>query len=222
MTDQTPGAGSDRFVDLTRPIESGMPVYPGDPPVIVEPHATHGDDGYRVSRLGLGSHTGTHVDAPAHVDPAGATLDSFGPGDLRFTARVVDCRDVGAGEAIAPSVVDGLRGTGSRTDLDALVFRTGWADEWGTDRMLEHPFLAAETARLCADAGVAVATDALSPDPSDRETDHPAHRALLGAGLPIVENVCNLDALPDGSFELLAFPLRIDADGAPARVVARV
>ena len=66
------------------------------------------------------------------------------------------------------------------------------------------------------------ATDALSPDPSDRETDLPAHRALCGAGLPIVENVRNLDALPADSFELLAFPLRVDADGAPARVVARV
>ncbi len=196
-----------------------MPTYPGDPAVSVEPHATHERDGYRVSEIRLGTHTGTHVDAPAHVDPAGATLDAFDLEDLRFVACVVDCRGTGTGAAIGP---DALPERSALDELDALVFDTGWADKWGTDRMLEHPFLAIETARLCAERNVAVATDALSPDPSDHETDLPAHRALCGAGLPIVENVCTLDALPGDVFELLVCPLRVDADAAPARVVARV
>jgi kynurenine formamidase len=231
----------DRLVDLTRPIEPGMPTYPGDPDVAIEPHATHAADGYRVSGLSLGTHTGTHIDAPAHVDPDGATLGAFGPEDLRLTARVVDCRGVGAGEPIEPGALTGAGGDSALDDVDALVFDTGWADEWGTERMTAHPFLAPETARRCAAAGVAVVTDALSPDPSDADAlnpdpsdadaaaasgngghDLPAHRALLGAGLPIVENVCALDALPAGAFELLVFPLKIDADGAPARVVAHV
>ncbi|WP_049986985.1 cyclase family protein [Halobellus rufus] len=212
-------ADGSELIDLTRRIESGMPTFPGDPAVRVDPHATHERDGYRVSELRLGTHTGTHVDAPAHVDPAGATLDSFALEDLRFEARVVNCRDVGPSAAIGP---DALPDSTALDDLGALVFDTGWADQWGTDRMPEHPFLAPETARRCADADVAVVTDALSPDPSDRESDLPAHRALCGAGLPVVENVCNLDALSMDGFELLVCPLRIDADGAPARVVARV
>jgi kynurenine formamidase len=205
-----------------------MPTYPGDPEVRIGPHATHKADGYQVSKVELGTHTGTHVDAPAHVDPDGATLGSFDLEDLRFEARVVDRGDVEAGGAIEPDALTDLGGVeGDRRDpglddLGALVFRTGWESEWGADRMTRHPFLAAETAIRCADAGVAVAIDALSPDPSDRESDFPAHHALLGAGLPIVENVCNLDALPDGPFELLVCPLRVDADGAPARVLARV
>ncbi len=65
----TEGDGTDRdIVDLTRPVESGTPTYPGDPEVRIEPHATHADDGYRVSRVALGSHAGTHVDGvPARV-----------------------------------------------------------------------------------------------------------------------------------------------------------
>lgn len=227
MTERT-NLSDGRFVDLTRPIASGMPTYPGDPEVRVDPHATHAEDGYGVSRLILGTHTGTHVDAPAHVDPDGATLGAFDPEDLRFDARIVDCRDVGAGEPIEPAALPDEPGGPALDDLGALVFRTGWADEWGTDQMTAHPFLARETARRCASAGVAVATDALSPDPSGSavastsDDDLPAHRALLGAGLPIVENVCNLEALPANGFELLVCPLKVDADGAPARVLARV
>ena len=237
MNDQSDSelAADGSLIGLTRAVESGMPTYPGDPEVRIEPHATHESDGYRVSRVALGSHTGTHVDAPAHTEPDGATLGAFDPEDLRFDARVVDCRDAEAGEAIAPDVLERDGTTAGLDEVSALVFRTGWADAWGTDRMLEHPYLAPETAGRCAEADVAVVTDALSPDPSggapdsdsasqaDSGHDLPAHRALLGAGLPIVENVCNLGALPEtGVFELIVCPLKIDADGAPARVLARV
>jgi kynurenine formamidase len=182
--------------------------------VSIESHATFDEDGYRVARLELGTHAGTHVDAPAHTEADGRTLDAFDVSDFRFDARLVDCRDVGANGAIAPSALpdDG--------DADLLVFRTGWEDEWGTGRMTDHPYLAPETADACARRGVSVATDALSPDPTGGERV-PAHHAILGASELIVENLCNLDPLPE-RFELLALPLRVDADGAPARVVARV
>lgn len=215
------------LVDLTRRVESGMPTYPGDPPVSVTPHATHDADGYRVSRLELGTHAGTHVDAPAHTEPDGRTLDGFEVDRFRFDARLVDCRGVGANEAIAPDAVP-------ETDAEMLVFRTGWAAEWGT-RTTDHPYLAPETAERCAEAGHHVGIDTLSPDPTgggdatdgadgdggdDGNGGVPAHRALLGAGLLIVENLRNLGAVPD-RFELLALPLRVDADGAPVRAVAR-
>ncbi|ADQ66784.1 kynurenine formamidase [Halogeometricum borinquense DSM 11551] len=216
-----------RLVDLTRPVETGMPTYPGDPDVAVTPHATQEADGYRVSRLELGTHTGTHIDAPAHTERDGATLDSFDAERFRFDARLVDCRGVGANEAIGSEAVP-------ETDAEMLVFRTGWEAEWGTDRMTEHPYLAPETAERCADAGYHVGIDALSPDPtggneaSDGDADGhsdesgvPAHHALLGAGLLIVENLTNLGAVPE-RFELLALPLCVDADGAPVRAVARV
>ena len=206
------------LVDLTRRVESGMPTYPGDPPVSVEPHADFDTDGYRVSRLELGSHTGTHVDAPAHTEPDGATLDAFSVEDLRVTTRLVDCRDAGANGLVGPDAILSVLDS----TLDCLVFRTGWEDEWGSDRMTDHPALAPETGRTCADRGFAVATDALSPDPTGGD-GVPVHHAVLGAGQFVVENLRGLDALPtDRSFELFVMPLRVDADGAPARVVAEV
>ncbi|MFC6824713.1 cyclase family protein [Halopelagius fulvigenes] len=201
------------LVDLTRRVESRMPVYPGDPAVTVEPHADFETDGYRVSRVELGTHAGTHVDAPAHTEPDGDSLDAFDAEDFRFDARLADCRGAGANGTIGPGAVP------EDPDAEIVVFRTGWEAEWGTERMTDHPALAPEAARLCAERGYAVATDALSPDPTDGE-GVPAHRAILGAGLLVVENLRNLDSVPE-AFELLALPMRVDADGAPVRAVAR-
>ena len=224
--------------DLTRPIADGMPTYPGDPDVRVEPHATHGRDGYRVSELRLGSHAGTHVDAPSHTEPDGRTLGEFPIETFAFEARLIDCRNLGAR---APIEVDRVRdavgdgadewdadGETDDPDLDAVVFDTGWAAHWGTERALDHPHLTAETAGWCAERGLHVATDAFNvdPTPSDRAVDGeptgvPAHRALLGADRLVIENLTNLDDLP-ARFELGAYPLSLDADGAPVRAVARV
>jgi kynurenine formamidase len=206
--------------DLTHPVETGMPVFPGDPPVSVRPHATHAADGHRVSAVSLGSHAGTHVDAPAHTEPDGRTLASFPVSAFAFDALLVDCRDLGAREPVPAARVPA-----AGADADCAVFRTGWDRHWGTDRYGDHPYLAPATARSCADRGYAVALDAPSPDPTptDRarasEPDGlPAHRALLGADRPLVENLTGLDAAPD-RFELLALPLALAGDGAPVRAV---
>lgn len=202
-----------------------MQTYPGDPPVAVEPALTMTGDGARVSSLSLGSHAGTHVDAPAHTEPDGATLGAFDVSAFRFEARLVDATDLGDREAVPPSRLPDDAGA-----VDCLVFRTGWDAHWGTDRYLDHPYLAPETARRCAERGLAVGLDALSPDPTPKgedtddahETDvddFAAHHALLGNECLILENLAGIDALPD-RFALSAFPLAVDGDGAPVRAVA--
>ncbi len=196
-----------------------MTTYPGDPAVALAPHATHEADGHRVTALELGSHAGTHIDAPNHTEPDGATLGAYGPERFRFDARVIDCADIGPREAISPEVIP-------ESDVDMLVFRTGWDEHWGTDRYRDHPYLAPETARRCADADYDVAVDTLNPDPTPAEqtrsgepTGIPAHHALLGAGRLIVENLTGLARLPD-RVTLHAFPLALAVDGAPIRAVA--
>ncbi|OYR53758.1 cyclase family protein [Halorubrum halodurans] len=207
--------------DCTHRIETGMPTYPGDPDVSRSPHATHEADGYEVTALELGSHAGTHVDAPRHTEPDGRTLGAYDVERFRFDARLVDCRDVGAREAIPPDAVP-------ETDAELLAFRTGWDDHWGTGRYLDHPYLAPATARRCAEAAHHVATDTLNPDPTpteratpDEPSGVPAHRALLGAGRFVVENLTGLERLPE-RVTLHAYPLAVDADGAPIRAVAEV
>jgi kynurenine formamidase len=196
-----------------------MPTYPDDPAVSFSTHATHESDGYRVTALSLGSHTGTHVDAPAHVDPAGKTLADYPVERFRFDARLADCRGVGAGEAVGVSDLRtaGVADVADSVDRDLLVVRTDWADHWGTDRYLDHPFLAPDAAEWCAERGLAVGLDTPSPDPFGDAT-LPAHHALLGGDCLVIENLRNLSGLP-GSFVVRAFPV-VGADGSPVRVVA--
>ena len=215
--------------DLTHEIETGMQTYPGDPAVSVTAAATVETDGYAVQRVELGSHTGTHVDAPAHVLADGRTVDEFPPAAFVFDAVRVDCRELDAREAIPAARVP----TG--TDADCVVFDTGWATHWGTARYRDHPYLAPAAGRACAAAGLAVGTDTLSPDPTpsadadargaaestaaaDEPDGVPVHEAVLGADRPILENLTNLAGLD--RFELRALPLALGGDGAPVRAVA--
>ncbi|SIR82440.1 Kynurenine formamidase [Haladaptatus litoreus] len=218
------------YLDCSHPLDSGATVYPGDPPVNRTPHATHETDGYRVIDLELGSHSGTHIDAPCHTEPEGQTLDSFPVETFVFDALLVDCREKAAREAIRPADLP------EPTDDDLLVFQTGWDTYWGTDDYFDHPYLAAETARWCAVHDYHVAIDALNVDPTPSENASgdesrredaedepegvPAHHELLGTDHLIVENLTNLDGLPR-RFTLSAFPLSVaEADGAPVRAVA--
>ncbi|MFW5949806.1 MAG: cyclase family protein [archaeon] len=206
--------------DLTHPVETGMQTYPGDPSVSVEAVATYSEDGYRQSRLSCGSHTGTHVDAPAHVERDGRRLEAFEIDSFVMRCHRIDCRDIAARDSIG---VDRIPTVDS--DIDCLVVWTGWDDHWGTDRYLDHPSLTPRAARSCARQDLALALDTLNPDPTPSPAtvtgdpvEFPAHHAILGAGQLIVENLCNLEAVDD-RFELRAYPLSLAEDGAPVRAV---
>ena len=223
-------------VDLSHPLEPGPPAYPGDPPVEIEPHAAYDADGYRVARLSVGSHSGTHVDAPAHLLADGPTLDDYPVDTFAFDTLRVSIPDPDPRERITRSaVLDFLDDTDLRNvesalqDVDLLAVHTGWDDHWGTDEYLDHPYLAPDLARWLADHECHVGVDAISVDPTptqravpDEPDGFPAHRTLLGADRVIVENLTGLSAVPE-RFSLLAFSLSIpDADGAPVRAVAQV
>lgn len=200
--------------DLSRSLDAETWTYPGDPPVAVEPHTTIAGDGYRVSTLSLGTHAGTHLDAPSHTEPGGPTVDELPVEAFAFDAVRVEV-DVQAREPIEradlPPAPD---------DADLLVLDTGWAAHWGTDRYLDHPSLAADAAGWCADHGLSVAIDAPSVDPSGNANGIPAHHELLGEGCVIVENLTGLEGLP-ARVDLRAYPLPITgADGSPVRAVA--
>ena len=227
--------------ELTHPLDETTTVYPGDPPVELGPAATHERDGYRVTELRLGSHAGTHVDAPSHTEPDGKELDEFAVERFAFDARLADCSEKGVREPIRRAELESKVGDERVQDTDLLVVRTGWDAHWGSDRYFDHPYLDADAAAWCAERGLSVGMDALSPDPTpsenaaeqtsansetssqsaaDREPDGvPAHRELLGRDRLVAENLTNLGDLPE-RFELRVYPLALAADGAPARAVA--
>jgi kynurenine formamidase len=213
-----------RIVDLSLPIRSGMPVYPGDPEVTVTPAATVETDGVNVLSVHAGSHTGTHVDAPFHVFDDGARLDELDLGLFHGPAVIADLRGLPPRSPIdwaaltdrAPALRPGA----------VLVLHTGWSDHLGSPEYLAHPWLTEDAARRVAATGVrAVAVDALSPDPTPAHGPPaalPAHQALLGCGGVIVENLTNVAALAELPDPVISFfPLALaGADGAPVRAVA--
>lgn len=208
-------------VDLTRRLEPGMPTYPGDPGVSTTASATMEADGYCVTQLSFTTHVGTHIDAPAHMEPDGATLDEFSVEAFRFDARVVDLTFLDAREPIAPAMLPA-----EADGADMLVLRTGWGDHWGEPSYFDHPYLSRAAASHVAELECAVGLDTINPDPTptddaaaDEPDGVPAHHELLGAGQFIVENLHLPVDLPS-RFTLRAYPLRVDADGAPVRAVA--
>ncbi len=194
--------------DVTVPIRSGMPGYEGDPPVRIAPHLSlAGRDPVNVSVVELGSHAGTHVDAPRHLFKDGTSVDALALDVLVGPVRVVD--KVGAARITAAGL--------SADDLAVgrVLFKTrhNTGDPGGC--------LTPELAAACIAASVRlVGVDSISVDAAADQT-LPVHRALLGAGIVLVEGL-DLSRVPAGMYELFCLPLKIaEGDGAPARVALR-
>ncbi|MCU1522441.1 MAG: Kynurenine formamidase [Arthrobacter sp.] len=165
------------WFDLSVPLRTGMPVYPGDPEVVITPALSVAADGANVLSLGLGSHSGTHADAPLHVHVGWPALDDLPLFRFSGLAELVDVRGVGLGGRISAAHLAGLAPAGSSTVAAGesgpgepgkiLLLHTGSAAAWGSDEYLKHPWLDADAAQLIVDRGYrAVGVDALSVDPS--------------------------------------------------------
>ncbi|MFJ9242134.1 cyclase family protein [Streptomyces sp. NPDC101776] len=218
------------WIDLSVPVVAGMPVYPGDPAVEISPALRAPRDGVNVLQLHMGSQSGTHVDAPYHVDDAWPRLDELSLEFFGGHAVVADVRGLPARAPITPALLAPALNRLRLRPGSLVLLATGWSAYWGTDEYLAHPWLTPEAAEALVAAGVrTVAVDALSVDPTPEPGDQtaelalPAHRVLCGAGGVIAENLTGLDqviGLQD--VELFLFPLRLaGADGAPVRAVAR-
>jgi arylformamidase len=204
-----------RLYDVTRSIRTGMPVYEGDPEVRIAPRLSVAKgDTVNVCLLTLGSHTGTHVDAPRHFRDGAPGVDALSLPALLGPAQVVAV----AGAQVGVEALAGL-------DLAAaprLLFKTRNSTPGQPDRFTRsYAALTGQAAGLLVQAGAClVGMDGPSVDPFEA-ADCPAHRALLGAGVVILEGL-DLAEVPAGRYELLCLPLKIqDGDGAPARVLLR-
>ena len=198
--------------ELSHRITTGMQVYPGDPAVTLAPALRLATDGVDVTALHLGSHTGTHVDAPAHTVAGGRTTGRIGLDELVGEALVIRAGPLAPGATYTlPDLPDRVP--------PIVIIDTGWARHFGTPAALDHPALDPESARTLLRRGMRIlAVDTLSPDPTPGAA-FPVHALILGNDCLIVENLCGLDGLPE-RVQVGFFPLPIDADGAPVRAVA--
>jgi arylformamidase len=204
-----------RIHDITVPLTTGMSTYPGDPPFVLEPVHRLDDSPFELSRLALSTHTGTHVDAPSHFIPGGASVDQLPLEILLGKARVVELlvrEKVGRADLEALDLRDDLRVL-LKTRMSGQLLKPGYHQD--------HVYLSEDAALYLAQAGIKlVGIDYLSVDRFG-STDFPAHRALLGAGVIVLEGL-DLSEVEPGEYEMACLPLRVaGADGAPARVVLR-
>lgn len=213
------------LIDLSHRIAGGMTVFPGDPAVTVRDAATVEADGFRVSSLHLGSHTGTHLDAPAHSIADGVTLEAIPLEQLIAPLVILDARGRAARASIGLEV---LETAPAITPGDIVAIMTGWDARFADDSYLEHPVIDVALADALWARGVRVlGVDTLNPDASwpgeAGAWTLPVHELWLGRGGVIVENLTGLEDVPASGAEAIILPLKLDGlDGAPVRAVARV
>jgi kynurenine formamidase len=212
------------LIDVSHAVTNGMVTYPGLPTPEIDEHLTReqAEETYapgvtlQIGRNCMVASTGTYVDSPYHrfadgVDLAGLDLE-----------RLAGCQGVVVdhpGREIGPDAFAELD-LASR----AVLVRTGWDRHWETPRYGDgHPFLMRAAAELLVDAGPAlVGIDSLNIDDTD-DPQRPVHTLLLGAGIPIVEHLCNLGALPSDGFRFHATPVKVRGFGTfPVRAYAEL
>ncbi|KDE56331.1 cyclase family protein [Methanoculleus sp. MH98A] len=192
--------------DITRDLSGDAVLYPGD----VRPRFREIDNGqYRVTEMVLGSHTGTHIDAPSHYIKGGLTVDEIPLAVLMGPARVLDCSDARA--VIEPGHLAG-RLDGTRT----ILIKTWFSGRREFDP--GYPSLSPEAAEMIVGAGITcLGIDAPSIESFD--CDGSVHRRLLGSGTVILE-LLDLSAVPEGNYFMTALPMRLKgADGSPVRAI---
>jgi arylformamidase len=204
-----------KLFDVTVPLDASLPVYPGNTPFTMEPIkriATGGSS--NVSTLHLSAHAGTHVDAPRHFFDDGAGADALAIELLFGRARVIN---VTSRNRIEPADLSDL----THEDVRVLI-KTRNSRLWGSQKFQSNYVgLSEEAARHLIAQGVkVVGIDYLSVE-EYKKPGAPAHRALLGGGVIVIEGL-NLSDVEPGVYDMYCLPLRVvGGDGAPARVVLR-
>jgi arylformamidase len=203
---------SSKWLDVSVPIYAGMVFYPEDPSTEIHRITdVRKGDVCTVSRIRMGSHTGTHIDAPIHFLPGGAGAEEVPLEHLIGPARVIEIKDPDAVKAEELRVHNlGVR--------ERLLFKTSNSERcWKTSEFVPDSVTIAEDAAsyLASLNTLAVGIDYLSAGSPE------THRTLLSAGVVIIEGL-NLTGISQGRYELLCLPLRIlGGDGAPARALVK-
>ena len=208
-----------KVIDLSHDIVSDMMVFPGDPKVQICQACSILEHGLAVSSLSLGSHSGTHIDAPSHFLADQYSLSDFGVGDFVARGVVINCSHKKALEAITLDDIKSYLKDFQQGDF--ALFYTGFGKYFGSEYYFKHPYLDIETVNTLLDLGVrAFLMDTLSPDQFGDE-NFPVHYAILEQNAIIGENFTNLDEINFTKPLISILPMKLkDGDGAPIRAVA--
>lgn len=219
MNKVTKGSEYMKIIDLTHSISPNMPVYPGTEPPIFLQGCSIDEIGFLEKKITLYSHTGTHIDAPAHLIKGSKTLDQLQIEHFHGKALVLNfanskCRtiDIKELEPHQKSIIQ----------VEFILMHTAWSQFWGTDKYFsDYPVLSLEAADWLSGFDLkGIGFDTISADKTDSQ-DFPVHKAFLQKDTIIIENMTNLGELPCNQFIFSCFPLSFEnADGSPVRAVA--
>ncbi len=207
-----------KIIDLTLPIKTKMEVYPNDPEVVIADASEEKQGKCHVSRICMGSHTGTHIDMPYHFIREGKRIEQF-PLERCMGRGIVLHKPAGPGEIISIREED-LKNVSSGM---VLLIHTGWQVMRGTpDYFTNIPVLSMEAVSMAVEKGIKVfGFD--TPSVDNKKTNCQIHEKILGYGLAIVESLVHLEQLKEPFF-FCAAPLLIadeaGGDGSPVRAFA--
>lgn len=208
-----------KVTDLTHLIDSDMPVFPGTEHPIFERANTLDKDGFREAKITMYSHTGTHVDAPAHMLSDGRFLDNLEIEHFIGNATILDYSE----EKIKLINLDRLKPYEEKIkNVEFVIIKTGWSKYWGDSKYYEgFPSLSEESAKWLSGFDLkGIGIDAISIDDIKSST-FAVHKILLQKEIIIIENLSNLDSISEKYFILSIMPLKNkDSDGSPVRAIA--
>ncbi|OPX41990.1 kynurenine formamidase [Ruminiclostridium hungatei] len=203
-----------KIIDLSQPIHTGMPVYPGDDSVILEHTSVYKEAHYNNHLLHTGMHAGTHIDGKMHLLDVSEYISSMPLEHFCGTGGIIHAQNEAA-IALTPAYAQAIKGK------SIVLIHTGMDKYYGTDSYYTgHPVLDMSLCRYLADNNIRLlGIDMPSPDRFPFEI----HKFLLKNNILILENLTNLDKLnQEDEFEVMAFPLKINADSSMVRAVARL
>lgn len=201
------------LIDLSVRLNKDTPIFPGDPKLEIKTAGTFENEGYLGHSLMMGTHAGTHIDAPAHMVHGGKTLDKF-PVDA-FVGRgryVLVKANVFSLEAVQQAEIQ---------EGDIVLFNTEMSYQfYDPTYFKDYPVMSEEIANYLVERKVKmVGVDTCS---IDKDPSFPIHNILLANNILIIENLTNVEQLSGMESTITALPIRLDLDGAPARVIAKV
>lgn len=210
-----------KVIDLTHIIAEDMPVYPGTDTPKLAPANTYEKDGFKETLMTMFSHTGTHMDPPAHLYPGRTTLDQFPITQFVGKAFVIDCTDLREGDRVTMKQINQDRAKADAAEF--LLFRMGWDKRWGLESYFgDYPYIdEAVVNYIIGQEKKGVGLDVIGVDPIADE-NLTIHKALFKANeIVVIENLMNLDKVGNDLFTFCALPLKhVDADGSPIRAIA--
>lgn len=206
------------IIDLTMDIYDGAPAFELDPNCSVQPYHTIESAGYNMTQISMGTHQGTHLDAPYHFLDDGKTVEQLDLSKCVGEAILVDLSHKRPKEAI--DVAD-IAAYASRIQAGSrVIIRTDWHRQYPEKHYFsDFPYMTVELSQWLADQKIAlIGMDFPTPNPTDYDE---IHKILLRAEIVIVEGLANLSEIGEQPFMFVGAPLKIRGrDGSPIRAVA--